>query len=155
MRKKWLVPLICFSCIGVGAVVYDSYQEADSMYQEEQQVELVGEELAVKEHYQKMIELGNAQDLDNYVLCIIPKARKNTKDVLSKNFKEFQIETTLQNFKILRNDGDHILAEAKQKEINRGSKEYKKHIATTNVAFVKEEGQWLVEMTTVVDNIFI
>jgi hypothetical protein len=139
-------------------MIYQYANEADEVYKQKNNTtdkKFDTDEQAVKKLYEDSLKYSNEKDIDNYLACIVPRGRKNTKKELTKAFKEYDIKSTLQSFEILKHEGDHILAETKQEQENLGKKEYKKHIATLNVAFIKNDGVWQIELTTVIKTNFV
>ena len=104
---------------------------------------------------QENLQAANKEDLDSYVATLISNSREETKEELVPFFKDYDLENTLLTFEIKKQETDHQLVEVTQKTVNTGNKEYKSHIATTNVTFKKENNQWLIEESVVTNTKFI
>jgi len=116
MNKKLLVIMLSLSVLGVISLVFDYSQRAQTIIDVQSkerviQVETL-EEQEVKEVFSQSLLAANNQDIAQYVKFLIPAARGNTKVQLTAFFEEHQVEHTLEGFRILRNEENHILAEA-------------------------------------------
>lgn len=111
--------------------------------------------LAAFDTMEKNLAASNKEDIESYTSTIVPSAREETKKELATFFEDYDLENTLLTFEVKKQEEDHLLVETTQQTVNKGKKEYKDHIATTSVTFVKEEDQWLIEQSVVTDTKFI
>ncbi|MGM9903002.1 hypothetical protein A5844_001716 [Enterococcus sp. 10A9_DIV0425] len=162
MKKILLIVALLICVIGVVGLVIDSSKAADAILNgennEPDEQKTMNEDVqAVQALFEESLEASNEENSEKYVALLIPKARKNTQKELENFFDEYTVKNTLQSFKLLKHDGEHLLAEARVKSVklDKSTDKYKDHIATSNVTFVKINGEWLIEMTTMIHTQFL
>ncbi|GGI65575.1 MULTISPECIES: hypothetical protein [Enterococcus] len=134
---------------------------SDNINQEAGEVEVTGkinnqeEALAALAVLEKNLQAANDEDLDLYVSTLVPSAREATKKEMAAFFEEYDVEHTLLEFKVTKDDGERIQVLARQKTINKGSNKYRNHITEANHTFVKIDGEWFLEETSMSDTQFI
>ncbi|GAB2026949.1 hypothetical protein [Lactovum odontotermitis] len=158
--KKGII-LLLIALAGLSFIIFNYSQQADQRLgnaasktaNSQKAASLDADGKAAKAVFEKTLQASNEEDADSYVACLIPKARKNTKTQLSKFFKEQDVTNTLQSYQVLKKKDGHLLAEAKVKSINntKDQKKYRDNIATLNVSSVKQDGKWLIDLTTTID----
>ncbi|MDR2833619.1 MAG: hypothetical protein LBV67_07895 [Streptococcaceae bacterium] len=160
MSKKGIILLI-IGLAGILFILVDYSKQADVLLNKEQttsqKVSSNPDVLATKEVFEKSIQASNEEDVESYIKLLIPKARENTKKELTKFFKDYEVENELQSFEVLKHEGNHLLAKAVVQSVNleKNQKKYKDNTSTLNVTFIKEENQWLIELTTTIDTQFL
>lgn len=162
ISKKGII-LLVIAIAGIIFIVNDYSQQANQRLSNAAGKSETGGSLdtdgkSAKEVFEGTLKASNDKDVKTYVTYLIPKARKNTEEQLSKFFKSQDVTNTLQSYRVLKKENGHLLAEAKIKSINNNTndqKKYRNHIATINVSYVKDNGKWLIDLTTTTNTEFL
>lgn len=134
---------------------------SDSINQEAGQVEITGkienkdDALAALKVLETNLQAATDEDIDLYVSTLVPSAREATQKEMSAFFEEYDVEHTLLEFKVTKEDGTRIQVQARQKTVNKGKNKYRNHITVANHTFVKMDGEWFLEETAMSDTQFI
>lgn len=134
---------------------------SDSINQEAGQVEITGkienkdDALAALKVLETNLQAATDEDIDLYVSTLVPSARDATQKEMSAFFEEYDVEHTLLEFKVTKEDGTRIQVQARQKTVNKGKNKYRNHITVANHTFVKMDGEWFLEETAMSDTQFI
>ena len=134
---------------------------SDSINQEAGQVEITGkienkdDALAALKVLETNLQAATDEDIDLYVSALVPSARDATQKEMSAFFEEYDVEHTLLEFKVTKEDGTRIQVQARQKTVNKGKNKYRNHITVANHTFVKMDGEWFLEETAMSDTQFI
>ncbi|MDR0921483.1 MAG: hypothetical protein LBM95_03765 [Lactobacillales bacterium] len=160
MKKKLVLFGFVVLSIGLIALYYNKKAEdvlniTSADEKQAQTTELNAEEKKVKKVLEENIAAATAKDSERYVNTLTKAKRAETKKEMDKFFKEYTVVHSLQSFQVLKEDKTHMLVEAKQKAINKGKKSYRNHIATADHTFVKENGEWKIDSTTMTDTQFL
>ncbi|MDR0300474.1 MAG: hypothetical protein LBI13_10440 [Streptococcaceae bacterium] len=155
--RKGLIFFIT-ALLGFAIVIYNYSQQAEqrlgnSSDKIERVTPLDADGKSAKAVFEKTLKASNEKDITTYVSCLIPKARKNTAAQMSEFFKKQNITNSLESYRVLKKQNGHLLAEAKVKSINntKNQKEYRDNIATIDVSYAKQNGEWLIDLTSTVD----
>jgi ABC-type Na+ efflux pump permease subunit len=159
ISKKGIILLI-IALAGLSFLIYNYSQQAGrklriantpAVKADKQPLSADGQ--AAKTIFEQTLSASNNKDAKLYVSYLIPKARKNTAAQLSDFFKQQDVTNSLLSYRVLKEKDSHLLAEAKVKSINKSKnqKQYRDNIATLNVSYVKQKGQWLIDLTTTID----
>lgn len=134
---------------------------SDSINQETGQVEVTGkienkdDALAALKVLETNLQAATDEDIDLYISTLVPSAREATQKEMSAFFEEYDVEHTLLEFKVTKEDGTRIQVQARQKTVNKGKNKYRNHITVANHTFVKMDGEWFLEETAMSDTQFI
>ncbi len=134
---------------------------SDSINQEAGKVEVTGkienkdDALAALKVLETNLQAATDEDIDLYISTLVPSAREATQKEMSAFFEEYDVEHTLLEFKVTKEDGIRIQVQARQKTINKGTNKYRNHITIANHTFVKMDGEWFLEETAMSDTQFI
>lgn len=134
---------------------------SDSINQEAGQVEITGkienkdDALAALKVLETNLQAATDEDIDLYISTLVPSAREATQKEMSAFFEEYDVEHTLLEFKVTKEDGTRIQVQARQKTVNKGTNKYRNHITVANHTFVKMDGEWFLEETAMSDTQFI
>lgn len=134
---------------------------SDSINQETGQVEVTGkienkdDALAALKVLETNLQAATDEDIDLYISTLVPSAREATQKEMSAFFEEYDVEHTLLEFKVTKEDGTRIQVQARQKTVNKGTNKYRNHITVANHTFVKMDGEWFLEETAMSDTQFI
>ncbi|MDR0298811.1 MAG: hypothetical protein LBI13_01800 [Streptococcaceae bacterium] len=156
ISKKSLI-LVGLALAGLSFLIYNYSQQANQKLanapQIAQESSLDADGKTVKSIFEQTLKASNEKNAAAYVSYLVPKARKNTEAQLAASFKEQDITNTLLSFRVLKEKDGHLLAEAKVKSINNtnNQKNYRDNIATIDVSYVKQQGKWLIDLTTTID----
>lgn len=159
LKKKYI--LFSLAMIGLLFLGAQYHSEADELItEEESQLTTIQDNDAVqkaKEVLEENLRCANEKDVAGYIKTLVPKARKQTAKEMTLFFEEYSIEHTLQSFKLLKLEENHMLVETKIKSLNTAPnrQEYRNHIAKANHTFIYQDGQWLIEQTMMIDTHFI
>lgn len=131
-----------------------SYELIEDVEVEDQ--EAVDEAVAVVE---KNIEAVEEQDMEKYLSTIVESGQQETKNELEEFFELYQLEHTALGITLLEEDDQSMLLEVMQQSIAEstaeGAEEYKDHIAVANYVLEKENEEWKISSTSIVENYFI
>ena len=154
ISKKGLLFLI-IALAGLAFIISNYAQQADQRLGKSATKVVANAPLSkdgeqTKAIFEKTLKASNEKDTATYVSFLIPKARKNTETQLADFFKSQDVTNTLQSYRVLKEKDGHLLAEAQVKSINntKDQKKYRDNIATLNISFVNEKGEWLIDLTT-------
>ena len=134
---------------------------SDSINQEAGKVEVTGkienkdDALAALKVLETNLQAATNEDIDLYISTLVPSAREATQKEMSAFFEEYDVEHTLLEFKVTKEDGTRIQVQARQKTVNKGTNKYRNHITVANHTFVKMDGEWFLEETAMSDTHFI
>lgn len=100
------------------------------------------------------IQAANEEDLDVYVSTLIESARSQTSQEMQTVFDEFDIKLVLESIDVLEQTDDLVKLRVQQRATS-DSEEYRDHIATVGITFIKVDGQWLIAESMMEDTQFI
>ena len=78
-----------------------------------------------------------------------------TKKEMDQFFKDYDLSHELLSFKVVKQESDSMLVEARQQTLNVGKKKYRNHITQAHHTFVKVGEEWLIKETSMTDTEFI
>lgn len=108
---------------------------------------------------EKNIEAAEKEDIPTYLSTIIKSGHGDTAKELEEFFKSYDLEHTILGITVLDQEEEKMLIEVTQQSVTvftaEDADEYKDHVAVANHTLVKEDGQWKIAETAMVENYFI
>lgn len=102
----------------------------------------------------KNIKAVNDKNMDAYLDTLVPEGRKDTKKEIASFFKDYDIQQTLISFEVIKQEKDSMLVALEQKNVNKGNKEYRNHIAQIHDTIVKTNEGWKIKEAVVTNTNF-
>lgn len=162
---KWMLlimaPIMLFVS-GCGGPKKISYRDPESVsYKVHEKTEIKNQQDLKEaiEVIEKNLEAAEKEDIPAYLSTIIKAGHEDTSKELEDFFESYDLEHTILGITVLDQKEDKMLLEVTQQSVAtftaEDADEYKNHVAVANHTLVKEDGQWKIAETAMVENYFI
>lgn len=163
MRRILLVMapimLVLSSCGGRKTIPYRDPATVSYEVQEKNKVTNVDDLEEAIQVVEKNIQAAEEEDIEAYLSTIIKSGHEDTAKELEEFFKSYDLEHTILAISVMDQEEDKMLLEVTQQSVAtfvaEDAQEYKDHVAVANHTLVKEDGQWKVAETAMVETYFI
>lgn len=162
---KWIllvlspILLILSGCTGRKTMPYRDPSTVSYEVEEKAKVTDSNEIKEAVEVIEKNIEAAEAEDIDAYLSTIIKSGHADTAQELEEFFKSYDLEHTILAITVLDQEDEKMLIEVTQQSIATFTAEdvpeYKNHVAVANHTLVKEDDEWKIAETAMIENYFI
>lgn len=154
--KRLLIVALLFLIVLFSA--YNSFGEESSSGQEAGE-ELIDEEVAAaKEVLEANLQYSEAEDMEQYLQTIASHGHEATRAEMNQFFQDYTVSHELTAFEVVERHDDEIVVKTSQiiKDQNQeGDKRYKSHKAEMMHVLKKEDNQWKIFESNVMDVQFI